>query len=162
MSSARVTITLPAGLLAEVDRYVREHPGLSRSAVCAMAITVWLQAEPGCLDQRGTINDQSPAERQGDDRWRRLASQSAATTWDRSRSKAGPTQAAERCGPGHCRIVPRGLILRPQRFPEPTVKMGNRQALGNIPRVLPPAGQTLTLSPIGFVQKKSIVVQEGF
>ncbi len=81
MSSARVTITLPAGLLAEVDRYVREHPGLSRSAVCAMAITVWLQAEQDASIER-YYNDQSPAERQEDDRWRRLASQSAATTWD--------------------------------------------------------------------------------
>ena len=81
MSSAGVTITLPAGLLAEVDRYVREHPGLSRSAVCAMAITVWLQAEQDALIAR-YYNDQSPAERREDDQWRRLASQSAATAWD--------------------------------------------------------------------------------
>ena len=67
MSSARVTITLPAGLLAEVDRYVREHPGLSRSAVCAKAITVWLQAEQDASIGR-YYNDQSPAERQEDDR----------------------------------------------------------------------------------------------
>lgn len=81
MSSARVTITVPAEVLSAVDSYVRDHPGLSRSAVCTNAIKEWLQAEQDALIER-YYNDQSPAERQEDDQWRRLASQSAAGTWD--------------------------------------------------------------------------------
>ena len=81
MSSTKVTITVPADVLSAVDSFVRDHPGLSRSAVCAKAITAWLQAEQDALIAR-YYNDQSPAERREDDQWRRLASQSAATTWD--------------------------------------------------------------------------------
>ncbi len=81
MSSTRVTITVPADVLSAVDSYVREHPSLSRSAVCTKAITAWVQAEQDALVER-YYNDQSPAERQEDDQWRRLASQSAAAAWD--------------------------------------------------------------------------------
>ena len=81
MSSVRVTITLPANALSAVDSYVREHPGVSRSSVCTKAITAWLQAEQDALIET-YYKEQSPAERQEDEQWRRLASQSAAAAWD--------------------------------------------------------------------------------
>ncbi len=81
MPSTKVTITVPGDVLSAVDSYVRQHPGVSRSSVCTKAITAWLQAEQDALIER-YYKEQSPAERQEDDQWRRLASQSAAAAWD--------------------------------------------------------------------------------
>ena len=81
MSNARVTITIPSEALSAIDSYVREHPDLSRSAVCAKAIAAWLQAEQDASIEK-YYSAQSPAERQEDVQWRRLASESAVAAWD--------------------------------------------------------------------------------
>lgn len=80
VTATKVTLTLPAELLAVVDRFVAEHPGSTRSGLCAEALQAWLLAE-----QEGEIERYytalSAEERAEDTGWAEAAAQSAAHLW---------------------------------------------------------------------------------
>ncbi|MGH2356375.1 MAG: ribbon-helix-helix domain-containing protein [Chloroflexota bacterium] len=80
MTAAKVTLTLPDELLVVVDRFVAEHPGATRSGVCAEALREWLRArqEAEVADYYTTMSDEERAE---DVAWALVAAQSAARLW---------------------------------------------------------------------------------
>lgn len=80
MAATKVTLTLPEELLGVVDRYVAEHPGLTRSGVCADALLRWLRAAQEA-EIAAYYDSRSDDERAEDDAWMETAAASAATLW---------------------------------------------------------------------------------
>ena len=76
-SATKVTLTLPADLLTVVDRFVDEHPGTTRSGLCAEALRDWLRAaqEAEIAAYYGGMSDD---ERREDAEWAAAAARSAA------------------------------------------------------------------------------------
>jgi metal-responsive CopG/Arc/MetJ family transcriptional regulator len=80
MGATKVTLTLPAELLAVVDDYVASHSDVTRSGVCAEALRGWLQArqEAEIAQYYRALSDEERAE---DAAWASLAGQSAGRLW---------------------------------------------------------------------------------
>lgn len=80
MGAEKVTLTLPADLLAVVDEYVTAHAGTTRSGVCAEALHRWLrdhqEAEIAAYYQ--TMSEEERAE---DAAWVSLSAWSAGRLW---------------------------------------------------------------------------------
>ena len=76
----KVTLTVPAGLLDAVDRYVAAHPGATRSGVCATALREWLRAEQEAQIEQ-YYGELSPDERREDAARADAAGRSAAGLW---------------------------------------------------------------------------------
>lgn len=76
MTATKVTLTLPAELLSVVDRFVSEHPGMTRSGVCAEALRIWLRAKQEAEIEQYYAS-MSAEERAEDQAWASLAAQSA-------------------------------------------------------------------------------------
>jgi metal-responsive CopG/Arc/MetJ family transcriptional regulator len=78
--ATKVTLTLPDDLLQVVDRFVAEHPGATRSGVCAGALRAWLQREQEAEIER--YYAERTAEEQADDEaWTAIASSGAGRLW---------------------------------------------------------------------------------
>ena len=80
MAATKVTLTLPDELLAVVDRFVAEHPGTSRSGVCAEALREWLCASQDAEIERYYLS-LSDEERAEDAVWAATAARSADRLW---------------------------------------------------------------------------------
>ncbi len=79
MAAVKVTLTLPDDLLAAVDRYLAQHPEMSRSGVCAGALREWLRAEQELEIERyyAEMGDEERAENEA---WAQVAAASAAAS----------------------------------------------------------------------------------
>jgi metal-responsive CopG/Arc/MetJ family transcriptional regulator len=80
MPATKVTLTLPDEVLAVVDRFVAEHPGVTRSGVCAEALREWLRATQEAEIEHYYLS-MSDEERAEDAAWVAIAAQSAARLW---------------------------------------------------------------------------------
>jgi metal-responsive CopG/Arc/MetJ family transcriptional regulator len=80
MAATKVTLTLPDELLGVVDRFVAEHPGTTRSGVCAEALRRWLLSvqEAEIAQYYTSLSDEERAE---DAAWAATTAQSAARLW---------------------------------------------------------------------------------
>ena len=80
MAAMKVTLTLPDELLAVADRFVAEHPGTTRSGVCAEALRQWLLStrEAEIAHYYTSVSDEERAE---DAAWAATTTQSAARLW---------------------------------------------------------------------------------
>lgn len=80
MAATKVTMTLPDDLLTVVDAFVEEHPGRTRSSVCADALRGWLRARQEEEIERYylTLSDEAQSE---EATWRSIAAQSAEQLW---------------------------------------------------------------------------------
>jgi metal-responsive CopG/Arc/MetJ family transcriptional regulator len=80
MPATKVTLSLPAELLALVDRYVAEHQDSTRSSICARALRLWLrQVEEEEIERYyATLTDEERAESEA---WNDAAAYSAALSW---------------------------------------------------------------------------------
>jgi metal-responsive CopG/Arc/MetJ family transcriptional regulator len=80
MGATKVTLTLPDELLAVVDCFVADHPGTTRSGVCAEALRAWLHTmqEAEIEHYYRTMSAEEQAE---DAAWVALSSQSAERLW---------------------------------------------------------------------------------
>ena len=80
MAAMKVTLTLPQDLLSVVDDFVADHPGLTRSGVCADALRAWLHTRQEAEIERYYLT-LSDAERAEDAVWRSVAAESAERLW---------------------------------------------------------------------------------
>lgn len=63
-----------------VDAYIEEHPGTTRSGVCAEALRKWMEARYDAEIEAYYL-DLSDEERAEDDEWRAIAAESARRLW---------------------------------------------------------------------------------
>jgi metal-responsive CopG/Arc/MetJ family transcriptional regulator len=80
MAATKVTLTLPSELLAVVDLFVAEHPGATRSGVCAEALLSWLQGKQEA-ELEEYYSSMFAEERAEESDWASLAAHGAARLW---------------------------------------------------------------------------------
>jgi metal-responsive CopG/Arc/MetJ family transcriptional regulator len=80
MTSRKVTLSIPNELVEIIDAYINEHPGTTRSGVCAEALRRWMR-ERLEAEIEAYYRTQSDEERADDDEWRAIATESARRLW---------------------------------------------------------------------------------